>query len=102
MIETDAYCAWRHFHPDIAYDEHVDFTEKLTLQLLTNMRLIRWELRHVQSRSVHLENTILDVDKTLAHDIVLITEHLKYARNKKTDTGASKKALFKCHVCRNI
>eukprot|EP00731_Ephydatia_muelleri_P037529 Em0497g2a len=26
MIETDAYCAWRHFHPDGANDEHADFT----------------------------------------------------------------------------
>ena len=54
-------------------------------------------------RSVSRENTILDVhaDETLAHDIVPLTEHPKYARSKKTATGASKKALFRCHVCRN-
>ena len=33
MINT---CAWRHFRPDSANDEHADFTEELTLQLLTN------------------------------------------------------------------
>ena len=36
MIETDAYCAWRHFHPDGANDEHADFTEELAQQLPTN------------------------------------------------------------------
>ena len=36
MIETDAYCAWRHFHPDGANDEHAHFTEELAQQLLTN------------------------------------------------------------------
>ena len=101
MIETDAYCAWRHFHPDGANDEHADFTEELAQQLLTNtIDNVGTETR----RSVSLENTILDVhaDETLAHDIVLLTEHPKYARNKKTATGASKKALFRCHVCRNM
>ena len=49
-----------------------------------------------------LENTILDVDESLAHDIVLLTEQPKYARSKKTATGGSKKALFRCHVCRNM
>ena len=65
-------------------------------QLLTNtIDNVGTETR----RSVSLENTILDVhaDETLAHDIVLLTEHLKYARSKKTATGASKKALFRCH-----
>ena len=57
-----------------------------------------------QLRSVSLENTIQDVHEaeTLAHDIVLLTEHPKYARSQKTATGASKKALFRCHVCRNM
>ena len=98
MIETDAYCAWRHFHPD---GEHADFTEELALQLLTNaFDKVGTETR----RSVSLENTILDVhaDETLAHDIVLLTEHPKDARSKKTATGGSKKALFRCHVCRNM
>ncbi|KAL5510010.1 hypothetical protein EMCRGX_G005475 [Ephydatia muelleri] len=48
-------------------------------QLLTNtIDNVGTETR----RSVSLENTILDVhaDETLAHDIVLLTEHLKYAR----------------------
>ena len=101
MIETDAYCAWRHFLPDGANDEHADFTEELAQQLLTNtIDNVGTETR----RSVSLENSILDVhaDETLAHDIVLLTEHPKYARNKKTATGASKKALFRCHVCRNM
>ena len=31
MDETDAYCAWRHFHPDGANDEHADVTEELAL-----------------------------------------------------------------------
>ena len=67
MIETDAYCAWRHFHPD---GEHADFTEELALQLLTNtFDKVGTETR----RSVSLENTILDVDESLAHDIVLLT-----------------------------
>ena len=97
MIETDAYYAWRHFHLDGAND----FTEELAQQLLTNtIDNVGTETR----RSVSLENTILDVhaDEILAHDIVLLTEHLKYARSKKTATGASKKALFRCHVCRNM
>ena len=43
MIETDAYCAWRHFHPDGASDEHADFLLSSCLQI----QLIMCELRHV-------------------------------------------------------
>ena len=42
MIETDAYCAWRHFHPDGANDEHADFCSAAA-----HKQLIMWELRHV-------------------------------------------------------
>ena len=80
MIETDAYCAWRHIHPDGANDEHADFTEELAQQLLTNtFDNVGTETR----RSVSLEITMLDVDETLAHDIVLLTEHPKYARRRR-------------------
>lgn len=36
MIETDAFCAWKHFHVGAEKDEHVDFTESVALALLTN------------------------------------------------------------------
>ena len=99
MTEADAYCAWRHFHPDGANDEHADFTEELTLQLLANTcDKVGTETR----MSVSLEKPIMDADEILAHDIVLLTEHPKYARSNKTATGANKKALFRCHVCRNM
>ena len=75
---NNAYCAWRHFHLDGANDEHADFTEELALQLLTNTSD---KVGTEMSRSFSLENTILDVDKSLAHDYVQLTEHPKYARS---------------------
>ena len=57
-----------HFHPDGANNEHAHFTEELAQQLLTNT----FDNVGIETcRSVSLENTILDVDETLAHDIVL-------------------------------
>ena len=62
-------------------NSHADFTEQLAQQLLTNRNDNVGTETH---RSVSLENTILDVHayETLAHDIVLLTEHPKYDRRK--------------------
>ena len=66
-------CVWRHFHPDGA-------TEVLTLQLLINT-------------FDKVENA-LDVHETLAHDIVLLNEHVGHSMGIFTTLNTSLSHTF--------
>lgn len=95
MLETDAYCAMKHFHPDSHDIDHADFTEELALQLLTNT--IDEDAMATRGTQPEIPND--DDENQMEHEIVQISSNRNYTKGTQTENGKQKKAHLRCVHC---